>query len=148
MQVCNYFCSNLIYTWVWVNSGNWWWTGRPGVLRFMGSQRVGHDWATELNWIYTYTCVYTYIYTQIHSYTHRHTCTHINIYPYTYTCIYTHIYFLCTYINIYACTHMSPSFLSILFVTKSLHVQWCSAHSSCSINIYGMKGWLLRATCY
>ena len=35
-------------TWVWVNSGRWWWTGRPGVLRFMGSQRVGHDWATEL----------------------------------------------------------------------------------------------------
>ena len=32
----------------WENSGNWWWTGRPGVLRFMGSQRVGHDWATEL----------------------------------------------------------------------------------------------------
>ena len=30
--------------------GSWWWTGRPGVLRFMGSQRVGHDWATELNW--------------------------------------------------------------------------------------------------
>ena len=38
------------WAWVWVNSGNWWWTGRPGVLRFMGSQRVGHDWATELNW--------------------------------------------------------------------------------------------------
>ena len=37
--------------WVWVNSGNWWWTGRPGVLRFMGLQRVGHEWATELNWI-------------------------------------------------------------------------------------------------
>ena len=37
-------------TWVWVNSGNWWWTGRPGVLRFMGLRRVGHDWATELNW--------------------------------------------------------------------------------------------------
>ena len=37
------------WTWVWVNSGSWWWTGRPGVLRFMGSQRVGHDWATELN---------------------------------------------------------------------------------------------------
>ena len=32
-------------------SGSWWWTGRPGVLRFMGSQRVGHDWATELNWV-------------------------------------------------------------------------------------------------
>ena len=38
------------WTWVWVNSGSWWWTGRPGVLRFMGLQRVGHNWATELNW--------------------------------------------------------------------------------------------------
>ena len=38
------------WTWVWVNSGSWWWTGRPGVLRFVGLQRVGHDWATELNW--------------------------------------------------------------------------------------------------
>ena len=38
------------WTWVWVNSGSWWWTGRPGVLWFMGSPRVGHDWATELNW--------------------------------------------------------------------------------------------------
>ena len=38
------------WTWVWVDSRSWWWTGRPGVLLFMGSQRVGHDWATELNW--------------------------------------------------------------------------------------------------
>ena len=38
------------WAWVWVNSGSWWWTGRPGVLRFMGSQKVRHDWATELNW--------------------------------------------------------------------------------------------------
>ena len=38
------------WTWVSVNSGSWWGTGRPGVLRFMGSQRVGHDWTTELNW--------------------------------------------------------------------------------------------------
>ena len=38
------------WTWVWVNSRSWWWTGRPHVLWFMGSQRVGHDWATELNW--------------------------------------------------------------------------------------------------
>ena len=37
------------WTWVWVNSESWWWTGRPGMLRFMGSQRVGHNWATELN---------------------------------------------------------------------------------------------------
>ena len=41
------------WTWVWVNSGSWWWTGRPGVLRFMGLQRAGHDWATELNcWLF------------------------------------------------------------------------------------------------
>ena len=38
------------WMWVCVNSGSWWWTGRPGVLWFMGSQRVGHDWVTELNW--------------------------------------------------------------------------------------------------
>ena len=38
------------WTWVWVDSSSWWWTGRPGVLQFMGSQRVGQDWATELNW--------------------------------------------------------------------------------------------------
>ena len=35
---------------VWVNSRSWWWIGRPGMLRFMGSQRFGHDWVTELNW--------------------------------------------------------------------------------------------------
>ena len=41
------------WTWVWVNSGSWWWTGRPGVLQSMALQRVGHDWATELNWCST-----------------------------------------------------------------------------------------------
>ena len=35
---------------VWVNSRSWWWTGKPGMLRFMGSQRVGHEWAIEMNW--------------------------------------------------------------------------------------------------
>ena len=40
------------WTWVWVNSGSWWWTGRPGMLRSMGSQRVGHDWATDLIWLW------------------------------------------------------------------------------------------------
>ena len=38
------------WTWVWVNSDSWWWTGRPGALRSMESQGVRHDWATELNW--------------------------------------------------------------------------------------------------
>ena len=39
------------WTGVWVNSGSWWWTGRSGMLQSMGSQRVGHNWVTELNWI-------------------------------------------------------------------------------------------------
>ena len=38
-------------TWVWVGSGNWWWTGKPFVLQSIGSQRVWHDWAIEVNWI-------------------------------------------------------------------------------------------------
>ena len=50
-------------TWVWVNSGSGWWTGRPGVLQSMGSQRARHDWATELNWsseLGEVTCLYFY----------------------------------------------------------------------------------------
>ena len=50
------------WTWVWVNSGSWWWTGRPGVLRFMGSQRVRHDWATDLIWCY----IHIYLFSNIH----------------------------------------------------------------------------------
>ena len=45
-----WMASSTQWTWVWVDSGSWWWTGRPGVLRFMGSQRVRYDWETELNW--------------------------------------------------------------------------------------------------
>ena len=40
------------WTCVWVKSGSWWWTGRPGMLQSMGLQRVGRDWATETNWIF------------------------------------------------------------------------------------------------
>ena len=39
------------WTWVWASCRSWWWTGRPSTLQSMGSHRVGHDWATELNWI-------------------------------------------------------------------------------------------------
>jgi len=45
------------WTWVWVNSGSWWWTGRPGVLWSTGSQRVRHDWAVELNWRKFKSCI-------------------------------------------------------------------------------------------
>ena len=71
------------WTWVWVNSWSWWWTGRPGTLLFMGSQRVGHDGVTELNWTNSWftmfcefllyrkllplsVCVYIYIYIYIY----------------------------------------------------------------------------------
>ena len=45
-----WMASPTLWAWVGVNSGSLWWTGRPGVLWFMGLQRVGHDWETELNW--------------------------------------------------------------------------------------------------
>ena len=63
------------WTWVWVNSGSWWWTGRPGVLGFMGLQRVGHDWATDLIWsdIHEYfisTCICNHwLYTSLNVFT-------------------------------------------------------------------------------
>ena len=48
-----WMASRTRWAWIWVNSSRrWWWTRRPGVLRFMGSQRVGHNWATELNWVW------------------------------------------------------------------------------------------------
>ena len=49
-----WMASRTWWTWVWVNSGSWWWTGRPSVLRFMGLQRVRHNWVTELNWCQTW----------------------------------------------------------------------------------------------
>ena len=45
-----YMASPTQWTWFWVDSGSWLWTGRPGTLWFMGSQTVRHDWVTELNW--------------------------------------------------------------------------------------------------
>ena len=45
-----WMASPIRWTWVWINSGSWWWTGRPGMLQSVGSQRVGHDWEIELNW--------------------------------------------------------------------------------------------------
>ena len=45
-----WMASLTLWTWVWVNSRSWWWTGRPGMLQSMGLLRVGHEWETELNW--------------------------------------------------------------------------------------------------
>ena len=53
------------WTWIWVNSGSWWWTGRLGMLQFMGLQRVRHDWAAELNWTEWYLYYYKNIATAL-----------------------------------------------------------------------------------
>ena len=55
------------WTWVWVDSGSWWWTGRLGVLQFMGSQRVGHDWVTELNCFHILLYIIDYRYSVIYT---------------------------------------------------------------------------------
>ena len=54
------------WTWVWASSGSWWWTGKPGVLQSMGLKRVGHSWATKLNWneeiqFHFFSCGYPFI---------------------------------------------------------------------------------------
>ena len=49
-QRMRWMASPTKWAWVWVDAGSWWWTGSPGVLQFMGSQRFGHNGATELNW--------------------------------------------------------------------------------------------------
>ena len=49
-----WMASRTRWSWVWVNSRRWWWTGRPGMLQFMGSQIVGQDWVTELKWTIKY----------------------------------------------------------------------------------------------
>ena len=45
-----WMASPTLWTWVWVSSGSCWWTGKPGMLQSTGSQRIGHNWVTELNW--------------------------------------------------------------------------------------------------
>ena len=46
----HWMASPIQWTWIWVDSRSWWWTGRLGMLQSMALQRIGHDWATELNW--------------------------------------------------------------------------------------------------
>ena len=54
------------WSWVWVNSESWWWTGRPGVLRFMDLQRVGYNWATEVNWTELSDFQFHFLFTKDH----------------------------------------------------------------------------------
>ena len=75
-----WMASPMQWTWVWVTSGSWWWTGRPGMLQTMESQRAWHDWATEL--IVDLQCFVSFKYTaKWVSYTHTHTHTHTRGFP-------------------------------------------------------------------
>ena len=71
------------WSWVWVGSGSWWWTGKPGVLHSMGLQRVGHDWVTELtDNIYTFhlqNVVFLLLYTRQLS--HHQKCVSLTTMP-------------------------------------------------------------------
>ena len=58
-QRMRWLASPAQWTWVWANSGSWWWTGRLGMLQSIGSQRVRHDWATELNWMNVFNTCYS-----------------------------------------------------------------------------------------
>ena len=81
-----WMASLTLWTWVWVNSGSWWWTGRPGVLRFMGSQRVGHDWATELNWNF-FQILYCFHSTCFPYIWKLCACLHIYVFYFSYFCL-------------------------------------------------------------
>ena len=101
------------WTWVWVNFGNWWWTGRPGMLQFMRSQGVRHDWATELNlnWyqIYTFVCIHM----------HKHMC----IYRYIFKYIYIHIY-----IYIYTHIHTPIGHFGYVYIFYCINIQLFPLH--------------------
>ena len=68
------------WTWVWVTSGSLWRTGRPGVLRFTGSQRVGHDWVTELNWTEWYVAIIIVLF-RVFSFPQKSSVLHLFILP-------------------------------------------------------------------
>ena len=70
-----WMASRTQWTWVWVNARSWWWPGRPSALQSMRLQRVGHDWATELNWVYIYIC-------QSQSPNSSHPVSPLGIYPF------------------------------------------------------------------
>ena len=62
-----WMASSTQWTWVWVNSRSWWWTGRPGLLRFIGSQSVEYKWVIELNWVTMLRIIlYAYFHPIIH----------------------------------------------------------------------------------
>ena len=81
-----------LWMWVWVSARSWWWTGKPGVLQSMGSQRVGHDWVTELLKKILYTGIACFYCTLLH-------------------CALQMLYFLC---QVYQCHSICSLHVSVL----------------------------------
>ena len=131
------------WTWVWVNSGSWWGTGRSGVLRFMGLQRVGHDWVTDLIWsdsisLDTQSMFYLFIllsmdlfwFLKIYSYTQCY-------YEYSLLCVQTH---KCENVSCVClgCRQWRSKRLEVKFHFPHIHIQLCqlsSPHSTSAASI-------------
>ena len=102
------------WTWFWASSGSWWWTGKPGVLQSMGSQRVGHDWVTELNWILWKSVIFA--------------CTHNSIFSRFFDEL-EHPQWEFIFLPIFA---VLPSFRNALQTLLCIKAIWTRAFSSCS----------------
>ena len=132
-------------TWVWVNSGSWWWIGRPGVLQSMGSQRVRHDWAIELNWtecVYMYMCLcmHTCVLVSLCVCMYTFECFHVCMHIYVCTCV-----SLCVHICacVYACVCVC---MCDIYVCLSVCTSVCIHMHVCGVCVWDcVGGWEWRS---
>jgi len=128
------------WTWVWVDSGSWWWMGRPGVLRFMGSQRVGHNWVTELTEL-----IYKNVYWEIKP--GNMTCNDIQLYSILDNIlIYTIYNRLCILYFIYYIINAKSYFILYKFKLCFCHIEWNDTVNFYSLSTFWEK--LLTRNCY
>ena len=104
------------WIWVWVNSWCWWWTGRPGVLWFMGSQRVRYDWATDLIWSDFYLNMYflsLWLLLQF-SFPHQFFTSHTHAHSVGYVPVYVHSYIYFSWYSSVLLDLLMPNFYKFL----------------------------------
>ena len=104
------------WTWVWVNSGSWWWTRRPGMLQSMGSQRVRHDWTTELNWTEALSTTYTAKLFEVNVKLHK---------ILFFVCVFANVIYLQKQKGTFNLTTISLSHLIILLNVLNANILWC-----------------------
>ena len=123
-----WMASLIRWTWVWAGSGSWWWTGGPGVLQSMQSQRVGHDWGTEPNWWNASLCVLV-----LHTHTNTHTHVRVCVYIYDmYTYICTCVVYSCTqsYLTLWDPMDCSLPGFSVFGIFQAKILEWVVMPSS------------------